>query len=219
MQVITCIFSHEPDSQLVAGKTQNPSSRNRTHQQLLEAARAEFGERGIEAATTRAIAKRAGVNEVTLFRHFESKQKLLAAVIQDTSADFEDLCSCRSEFSGDLLEDLSYIAEVYTASFERCEGMARQMIAAGQGRPNLAKELIGDVIDPFHASIARYLEEAKEAGKLREDTNCQAIAEILTGALMAGVLRRGSRLTAIKRPTWIRETVNLLAKGMATGSS
>ncbi len=53
-----------------------------TRQRLLEAARNEFGDKGIEAATTRGIAERAGCNEVTLFRHFESKQKLLAAVVQ-----------------------------------------------------------------------------------------------------------------------------------------
>lgn len=194
--------------------TRNPDSKTRTHRRLIDAARAEFGERGIEAATTRAIAKRAGVNEVTLFRHFESKQKLLAAVVTDTSADFEALCACRGEFCGDLIEDLSYVAEVYTESFERCEGMARQMIAAGQQRPNLAKELIGDVITPFHASIARYLEEAKQAGQLRADTHCQAIAEILTGALMAGVLRRSSKLSDVERTTWIRETVRALVGGI-----
>lgn len=198
----------------MASETSPPRSKTRTRQRLIEAARAEFGERGIEAATTRAIAKRAGVNEVTLFRHFASKQGLLAAVVQDTSADFEALCACRGEFSGDLVEDLTYIAEVYTDSFESCEGMARQMIAVGRQRPTLAKELIGDVITPFHASIARYLEEAKQAGKVRPDTHCQAVAEILTGALMAGVLRRSSLLSALDRATWIRETVHALVGGI-----
>ena len=193
---------------------QKTDSKTKTHERLIEAARAEFGERGIEAATTRGIAKRAGCNEVTLFRHFESKQGLLAAVIKNTSADFEALCSCRGEFSGDLIEDLSYIAEVYTDSFERCEGMARQMIAVGRQRPKLAKELIGDVITPFHASIACYLEEAKSMGKVREDTHCMAIAEILTAALMGGVLRRSSHLSTLDRKTWIRETVVSLVGGI-----
>ena len=58
-------------------------------QRLIEAARLEFSERGIESATTRGIAKRADCNEVTLFRHFESKQKLLAAVVQETSEEKE----------------------------------------------------------------------------------------------------------------------------------
>jgi len=198
----------------VTPKPPRTDSKSHTRQRLIEAARAEFGERGIEAATTRAIARRAGVNEVTLFRHFESKQKLLSAVVQDTSADFEALCACRGEFSGELLEDLSYIAEVYTDSFENCEGMARQMIAFGHQRPDFAKELIGDVIAPFHASIACYLEQAKSAGKVRPDVHCRAVAEILTGALMAGVLRRGSKLSELDRATWIRETVATLVGGI-----
>ncbi len=194
--------------------SQKTSSKDRTHQRLIDAARAEFGDRGIEAATTRCIAKRAGVNEVTLFRHFESKQKLLSAVVQNTSADFDALCLFRGDFSGDLIEDLTYIANVYTDCFERCEGMARQMIAVGKQQPDMAKELIGDVITPFHASIARYLDEAKEAGKVRADVHSQAIAEILTASLMGGVLRRTSKLSSLDRETWIRETVSSLVGGM-----
>ena len=185
-----------------------------THERLIEAAREEFGMRGIEAATTRAIAKRAGCNEVTLFRHFESKQKLLAAVVQSTSEDFEGLCACRGGFTGDLIEDLTRFATVYTDSFERCEGMARAMIAASHRRPTLAKELIGDVICPFHQSIEHYLDEAKQQGKVKADTPSRAIAEILTAALMGGVLRRSSSLSKIDRDTWIRETVRALAQGI-----
>lgn len=194
---------------------QNTRSKDLTRQRLIDAARAEFGERGIEAATTRSIAKRAGVNEVTLFRHFESKQRLLAAVIKNTSADFEALCAFRGDFSGELVEDLSYIAKVYTDSFERCEGMARQMIAVGRQQPDLAKELIGDVITPFHASIARYLDEAKANGTVRDTVNTQAIAEILTAALMGGVLRRSSKLSDLDRDTWIHETVQSLVGGIS----
>ncbi len=189
-------------------------SKARTRERLLEAARAEFSERGIEAATTRGIASRAGCNEVTLFRHFESKQKLLSAVVSETSADFEALCSCEDGFSGDLEEDLLRFAMVYNDSFERCEGMARAMIAASHRRPTLARELIGDVIDPFHDSIERYLEEAKRGGKVREDLRCRAFAEILTAALMGGVLRRSSHLSSFDSSTWIEETVKSLVRGI-----
>jgi len=53
-----------------------PSSRQR----LLNAARDLFVRQGITQTTTRQIADLAGVNEVTLFRHFGSKQGLLLAV-------------------------------------------------------------------------------------------------------------------------------------------
>ncbi|MEI6674751.1 MAG: TetR/AcrR family transcriptional regulator [Verrucomicrobiota bacterium] len=185
-----------------------------TRQRLMEAARAEFGDKGIEAATTRGIAERAGCNEVTLFRHFESKQKLLGAVVQDTSEEFLALCECGGGFSGDLVEDLARFARVYNASMERCEGMARAMIGEGRRRPTLAKELIGDVLDPFHRSIAGYLEQHQQAGRVRADLDTMAFAEVLTSALMGGLLRRSSGLSALDRDGWIRETVEIFVRGI-----
>ncbi|MCF7732520.1 MAG: TetR/AcrR family transcriptional regulator [Akkermansiaceae bacterium] len=195
----------------------NTSEGGSTRQRLMEAARAEFGDKGIEAATTRGIAERAGCNEVTLFRHFESKQKLLVAVVQDTSEEFLALCACRGSFSGDLLEDLTRFARVYNSSLERCEGMARAMIGESRRRPTLAKELIGDVLDPFHRSMAAYLEPHRAAGRVRADLDPMAFAEVLTSALMGGLLRRSSGLSALDRDGWIRETVEIFVRGIQAG--
>ena len=180
----------------------------------MEAARAEFGDRGIEAATTRGIAERAGCNEVTLFRHFESKQKLLATVVQETSREFYELCECPGDFTGNPGEDLARFAAVYNESLERCEGMARALIGVSQRRPTLAKELIGDVIDPFHQSIACYLNQCKKAGKVRQDLDTMAFAEVFTSALMGGLLRRTSGLSEIDRESWLRETVAIFVRGI-----
>lgn len=185
-----------------------------TRQRLMEAARAEFGDRGIEAATTRGIAERAGCNEVTLFRHFESKQKLLAAVVQETSREFYTCCACRGDHSGNLLEDLSRFARIYNEALERCEGMARALIGVSQRRPTLAKELIGDVIDPFHKSIACYIDGCKKAGMVREDVDPMTFAEVFTAALMGGLLRRTSGLSEIDRESWLRETVAIFVRGI-----
>ena len=186
-----------------------------TRQRLLEAARAEFSERGIEAATTRKIAERAGCNEVTLFRLFETKQKLLGAVVQETSEKFLKVCECGGdEFSGDAGEDLGRFAAVYNNALENCEGMMRAMIGEGRRRPLLAKELIGDVLEPFHRSIARYLDQLQQSGTVRADLDTHSFAEILTSALMGGLLRRASGLSNLDRDAWLRETVNLLVRGI-----
>lgn len=190
-----------------------PSEAPGTRQRLLEAARAEFSDKGIEAATTRGIAERAGCNEVTLFRHFESKQKLLAAVVQETSKEFLALRDCGDGLSGDLSEDLGRYARVYNEAMERCEGMARALIGESRRRPTLAKELIGDVLEPFHRNIAAYLEQRKRDGGVRADLNTMAFAEVLTSALMGGLLRRSSGLSALDRDGWIRETVEIFVRG------
>ncbi len=184
-------------------------------QRLIEAARLEFSEKGIECATTRGIAERADCNEVTLFRHFESKQKLLAAVVQGTSEEFLKLCECHGDYSGDLGEDLERFAWVYNESLERCEGMARALIGEGRRRPTLCKELIGDVLQPFHRSIASYLDQRKKDGIVRESLDTMAFAELFTSTLMGGLLRRTSGLSGLDRDGWIRETVDILTRGIA----
>ncbi|MES1260075.1 MAG: helix-turn-helix domain-containing protein, partial [Gemmatimonadota bacterium] len=54
-----------------------------TRDRLLEAARELFTTTGYHATTTPILAKRAGVAEGTIYRHFPSKQALLNAAYQD----------------------------------------------------------------------------------------------------------------------------------------
>ncbi|MBA3969301.1 MAG: TetR/AcrR family transcriptional regulator [Gemmatimonadetes bacterium] len=53
-----------------------------THEAILEAAVRVFAEVGSRGATTRRIAEEAGVNEVTLFRHFGSKETMLTEPLE-----------------------------------------------------------------------------------------------------------------------------------------
>lgn len=188
--------------------------RSNTRQRLLDAAREVFSERGIECATTRGIAERAGCNEVTLFRHFESKQKLLAAVVRETTEEFRELCDSPASLCGDLREDLKCYARIYNASLERCEGMARALIGEGKRQPNLARELVGDVLEPFHRSLAQYLRGRMETGHVREDVNAEAFAELFTATLMGGLLRRTSGLSALDRDGWLHEAVESAARAV-----
>ena len=50
-------------------------------EQLLEAAVKVFANAGFRGATTRRIAQEAGVNEVTLFRQFGSKEGLIVEAV------------------------------------------------------------------------------------------------------------------------------------------
>lgn len=52
-----------------------------TRGQIVDAARAEFGERGYEAASLRAVARRAGVDSALVHHYFEGKAQLFAEVM------------------------------------------------------------------------------------------------------------------------------------------
>ena len=58
------------------------AKRAATAQRILDAARAEFGERGLEAATIRRIAQRANVDPSLVMQHYGSKGALFAVAIQ-----------------------------------------------------------------------------------------------------------------------------------------
>jgi AcrR family transcriptional regulator len=66
----------------VSEPTSRAARRAATAQRILDAARAEFGEHGLEAATIRAIARRAGVDPSLVMQHYGSKAALFAVAIE-----------------------------------------------------------------------------------------------------------------------------------------
>jgi len=66
-----------------------------THDALVTAARCLFEEMGYDAATTCAIAGRAGVSEATLFRYFPTKADLALATIRDRVDGLVDALTAR----------------------------------------------------------------------------------------------------------------------------
>src|SRR4029077_3420026 len=78
------------------------SSTELTRERLLDAAASIFSNKGIQGATTRQIALEAGVNEVTLFRHFKSKEQLLGAVLERGLASEIALMNQHSSWKEDL---------------------------------------------------------------------------------------------------------------------
>lgn len=62
-----------------------------TREKIVAQARTLFAEKGFDGATTAAIARRAGIAEGTIYRHFGSKEELfLACVAPALEADFID---------------------------------------------------------------------------------------------------------------------------------
>lgn len=70
--------------------TTRAAKRAATGQRILEAARAVFGDRGLEGATVRAIARRAGVDPSLVLQHYGSKDALFAAAAQLDGASTDD---------------------------------------------------------------------------------------------------------------------------------
>src|SRR5437870_4092389 len=127
------------------------SRRGTSSERLIQAALEMFSRRGM-VATTREIAEAAGVNEVTLFRLFESKDRLLAAVVQEVvraesealdRVDFEDF---------DLRRDITAVAEVYYDTHHKYQAFLRTILAHRM-HPRLTEDIMREVIQPLKAKF------------------------------------------------------------------
>jgi len=84
-----------------------------TEEKILKAATKLFSEYGYNGTPTKKIAEVAGVNEVTIFRHFKNKSNILQAVIRHFSYEGNIIEKISKDLTGDLIKDLLIFAEDY----------------------------------------------------------------------------------------------------------
>lgn len=157
-----------------------------TEDRLLQAAREVFEEEGFRGATTRRIAARAGVNEVTLFRHFASKEELIAAALERRhAAALERLAAVRlPEEPGDLEVELSgYLTAVLYGFIGAGRGV-RTALAEWEHLPAYHRWLLGPS-DEVMTELERYLGRAAAGGRIRGAEVPRTAMQVLTATVFA----------------------------------
>jgi AcrR family transcriptional regulator len=166
------------------------SSADKTRQRLLDAATEILNSCGIQGATTREIARRAGVNEVTLFRHFKSKEQLLRAVLQRGLAAEAAILDEHSSWK----ESLDKYARHYYSLWDKNEECAGAFLAEGHLWPKSMQAMIAEVIRPVRERLVSILADAQKAGVVRSDLNIECALDAFKNALYARLLLPGAYL-------------------------
>jgi AcrR family transcriptional regulator len=147
-----------------------------TAAEILAAAAALFAERGYAGATTRAIADRAGVNEVTLFRRFESKAGLLRALGERLAAGSAAAAVRRVADPADVRATLLELARIETEAARSDGGLALRLAFDARSVPEVAR-LLGDGPRRNLDGLAACLAGAQDAGAVRADLPPRLMAE------------------------------------------
>jgi AcrR family transcriptional regulator len=156
------------------------------HERLLSAASAVFAEEGFRGATTRKIAARAGVNEVTLFRHFASKEELLGAAVDRQVAASIGMLD-RSPLPADPHDIAGELGRFLTATlfgFVAAHQAVRTSIGEWGHHPTLDDRLTGTsryVAD----EVERYLVAARQRGLIRGDVDPVVAAQAVISTIFA----------------------------------
>jgi AcrR family transcriptional regulator len=135
------------------------SSLPSTRQRLIYAALRLFMTQGISGTTTRQIAEAAGVNEVTLFRHFGSKHGLLFSVLEESIV-FERLGNAlvaQDNLSEDPEQALRTYASYCLHALEQVPDLVRSLVGEADQYPADNRLALGKRLTEVNQYVAHYL--------------------------------------------------------------
>ena len=190
-----------------------------TRQRLLDAAARVFARDGLTGATTRSIAREAGLNEVTLFRHFQTKERLLAAVVgQNFGPDSVRTQSTPLPVTGDLRADLTAQARRYDHLLQENLPLIRAMIGEIHHHSDHERQVFKAILRPLREELIARLKTARDQGHLRTDASPALLADLFNGMIFTGVLRRASPHVKLEYTpaAYLDGAVDLLVRGAAT---
>jgi AcrR family transcriptional regulator len=181
-------------------KSRVDAERNRLH--ILDVAEEFFAEHGVSAAM-RDIAQRAGLGPGTLYRHFPTRESLLAALLQ---ARFEELDARRAEIEAEYGDPLLALEVWLTALGD--------YVTVFDGLPGPLREALSETTSPLAITCewlvettGEFLAAAQKAGRARpwvrdRDLVLTVLASAWVSDAQLADERSGDSLRAIVREGW-----------------
>ncbi len=156
-------------------------------EKLLDAAGRLYSECGFRGATTRRIAVAAGVNEVTLFRHFRSKELLLREAIGRDWAAVE--CPKPPVRPEDVEAELTAWASAFTERLRAAAPLIRTCMGEFEVHRGIMPP---DESPPARAmrGLVDFLEQLRDRGLTSAPFDPPSAAAMLIGALFTDAIAR-----------------------------
>ena len=176
-------------------KNNSSSNPEETRARIMQAASQLFAEKGFSGTTTRAIAERSGVNEVTLFRHFGTKENLAKAIMDQFGglAIAEDLSA---RFSGDYVQDLTLVGHaMMKVMTERSDAMRMAICEAGNF-PEF-QQVVAENPRQLRRMLARYFERQMDVNLIHSG-HPEVLAQAFLGMFFSYTVLRGFLLDSLQ---------------------
>jgi AcrR family transcriptional regulator len=194
--------------------------RENTQHKLLEATLKLISEKGYLGATTREIAQEAGVTELTLFRHFGSKEKLFEEVLK-----YYTFLPTLQELLPELVtmsstDALTLVAINFLQSLKKRKAMVKIMHSEINLYPEKIREVYTKSIDDVRAVLAMYFRSLQKKGTFREvssETAARVFLSILFSYFRTEEIVRGHEITKAKMEKNVQEFVDIFLNGTLNG--
>jgi len=164
---------------------------NARREQILEAATRVFAEKGFRRATTREVAREAGVSEGTIYNYFEDKDALLVAILdglnetERRAEDFEE--GMATDFRGFLQEYLRRRMHLIWENREVFRVVLSEMLV----NADLRVRYLRQVVEPTMGIAEENFRSRMKQGKVRQTDAplaTRSVAGAVLGLLVLGLL-------------------------------
>lgn len=188
---------------------------DQTSQKIIDAAMELMMEIGYTAATTKDIARRAGVNECTIFRKFGEKKEIVLQAMKQSRWHPDLRPEDFNTWTGDLEEDLNRFSRIYMKKVT--EHFVK--LSIGLRTPELAdaaSDGIMAVPQTFKNGLVNYFGEMHKKGVLKQD-HVETLAMMFLSLNFGFVFFKasfGERLTAMSEEAYITGMVSAFVKGI-----
>jgi AcrR family transcriptional regulator len=191
------------------------NSNQSTSERILAASLHLFCEQGYKGTTTKAIAEKAGVNEVTIFRHFGNKRAILNAAIDSLSYAPYLGKIIQEKMTFDLEKDLLLIAINYHEYMDSIRDFVMIGFREAGMFPEIDEE-ISKIPKMLKENLVGYFSTMTEQGKIIEtDLEAQAMNFIwLNFGYFISRTRLGDQVISVSREAFLKQGVLLFARGL-----
>ena len=139
-------------------------------------------ELGIQKLSTRELAKRQGISEGTLFRHFKTKNHILLAVLDYFTKYDSDIFDSVKLKKLKPKEAITFFVDSYVTYYENYPAItAMTQIYAVLSYENDLTHKINNLLDDRKKFLRQVIEDGQKAGEIRPDSDSDVLADIIIG--------------------------------------
>jgi len=157
-----------------------------TRQRIINAAVELFATQGITETTTKAVAKSAKVNEVTLFRHFGNKQGLVLAVISESPVfkELSEYLKIQATQTTSVYQALKKYSQDRLEALEQSPNLVRSVVGEAGNYPLENRQALGRSLKEANHYVAEFLATVMEQEQLQVHLPPQKLASLLNIMLL-----------------------------------
>jgi AcrR family transcriptional regulator len=182
-------------------------------QAILDATLRLLGTQGVAGTTIEGVAADAGVGKTTIYRRWPTKTDLLLAAMSNIvpPGDPPD--------TGSMAGDMAALAETQRRRLagSGLSGVVPRVLAESMGDPDLHRDFVERVVEPFRAMLRLFIERGIDRGELRPDLEVEPLVDLLHAIPIYRILMSRGDPAALERVP--DAYLPILAPGILNSSS